>query len=190
MASRLLKNAEVRKILDRHLEKVENGMGTAEILERLTLLARTDLNDFAVKITPEMAKDAIAACGSDKEKAKYALSMIEGRGVGLDIPTALLNGKGPQVQEVIFDHDSAGMPKVKLKLHDPHKSLVTLAKIKGMLRDEAPPASPTNVTVNVALASLSNEQLAALNAAMEQAEAKVRAIPVEAYQVTGKPPSR
>jgi hypothetical protein len=74
------------------------------------------------------------------------------------------------VQEVVFDHDSAGMLKVKLKLHDPHKSLVTLAKIKGMLRDETPPPPPQNLMLKM-LANMPTPQLAALNAAMEEAEA-------------------
>jgi len=167
-ASRLLRQTDVRTALDAHLQKVEDGMGVSEILQRLTELARADLSNFTVNMTPEMAAAAIEACGSDEDKARYALAVIEGRGIGLDLPTAIVNGHGQQLKSITFDHDAAGMPKTRIEVHDPIKALITLARIRGILREkDVPPAPPRNAVVIGQLNLLPDAVLAALNDFLE-----------------------
>jgi hypothetical protein len=173
-ASRLLRRADVRAALDAHVQKVEEGMGVPEILERLTELARSDVSNFTVKVTPEMSQQAIEACGSDEDKARYALAVIEGRGIGLDLPTALVAGRGQQLKSITFDHDAAGMPKTRIEVHDPIKPLLALAKIRGILREkEVAPPPPRNLVVVGQLNLLPTAVLEALNDFLEAKAQKV-----------------
>jgi hypothetical protein len=167
-ASRLLRRADVRAELEKHTNQVIDGMGIPEILTRLTELARSDLSNFTVKVTPEMAQAAIKACGSDEDKARYALAVIEGRGIGLDVPSALVAGRGQQLKSITYDHDAAGMPKTRIEVHDPLKALIALAKIRGILRekDVVPPA-PRNLVVVGQLNLLPSAVLEALNDFLE-----------------------
>lgn len=182
-ASRLLKRANVRAILDARVAdaeaKIGGGMLDEEILVRLSAQARSDIT-FIQFITPELAQLAIEACGDDAQRARNALRLIEGRGFYLDIEGALKKGHGAALQELVMGQDAAGFPEVKIKVRDPHPALVSLAKIKGLLREKppAPPASP--VMLGVVLAELTTETLLEMRAAMRAAEKteKAKAIDV------------
>lgn len=170
-ASRLLNRASVRAILDDKVQKAEarigGGMDEAEILQRLTAQARADLSNFISFITPELAQAGIDACGADEDRAKRLLRIIEGAGFVVDVEAAVKAGHGAQLRELTMEQDPFGAPKLKIKVADPRPALETLARIKGMLRDK-PPEPPRPPTLVLAmLGALPQEQLAALNAAME-----------------------
>jgi hypothetical protein len=160
-------------------------MSTEELLQRLTAQGRADLSDFVSFTTPEQARQAVEACGTDKERAARILAAIEHRGWYLDVGKAILAGKGPALEQLVVGTDATGFPEVKIKVRDPHPALRTLARIKGLLQDkEPPPPRPPLMIMNV-LAQLPFEQLAALNAAFETAAMSARAIPAEATPAAG-----
>jgi len=171
-ASRLLRRADVRAELENHTNGIIDSMRIPEILQRLTELARSELSNFTMTITPRMAQRAIDACGSDEERAKYALAVIEGRGFGLDVPRAIANGHGQQLKSITLHHDSAGMPTTRIEAHDPIKPLITLAKIRGILREKDVTPPPARDLVRIGqLKMLPSSLLEALN---EFLETKVR----------------
>lgn len=186
-ASRLLTNANVRALLDERVEaavdSIGGGMSDGEILERLTAQARSELTPFIQFITPELAQLAIEGCGSDEQRARNALRLIEGRGFYLDIEGALKKGHGPALQELTMGQDAMGFPEVKIKVRDPLGALTTLAKIKGLLREKppAPPQSP--VMLGVVLAELPTDVLLSMRQAMRAAQEKAKAIDIEARRV-------
>ena len=71
-------------------------------------------------------------------------------------------------------HDAAGMPKTRIEVHDAIKPLVTLAKIRGILREKdlAPPP-PRNLVLIGRLNLLPSAVLEALNAVLEAREARM-----------------
>jgi prepilin-type N-terminal cleavage/methylation domain-containing protein len=77
-------------------------------------------------------------------------------------------GSGQQLKSITYDHDSAGMPKTRIEVHDPIKALITLAKIRGILREkDIPPAPPRNAVVIGQLNLLPDAVLEALNDFLE-----------------------
>lgn len=183
-ASRLLKRAGVRAILAARMAdaeaKIGGGMADEEIVARLTAQARADITPFIQFITPELAQLSIEGCGSDKVRARNALNLIEGRRFYLDVERALQAGHGVVLQDLVIAQDAMGKPEVRIKIRDPHPALVTLAKIKGLLRDKPriPPAS--SVTLGLVLAELPTDTLKAMRAALQAAQEKARVVEVEA----------
>lgn len=193
-ASKLLRRPEVKALLDERLAQAEEKIKAAggevmsdeEVLVRLTRQARSSLVPFVKFVTPEMAQAAIEACGDDKDRARNCLRLIEGRGFYLDIQTAINEGHGDYLSELVVGQDAAGFPETKIKVRDPHAPLQTLAKIKRLLSEKpAPPPPGGALVLGMVLGQMETRDLVRLRQEFVAAEqrAKANAIDVEAERV-------
>jgi hypothetical protein len=158
-ASRLLKHEEVRSMIDARVQRAEQqitdgGMSEAEAIARLTAIARGSLEPFI---------------------------RFVGGGFELDVAQGLKAGMGPLLSELTHDAET-GAPRIWL--HDPLKAIHLLARLKGWMRDDSPPAPQPNLTIVNVLRSLPDDALLALNAAMEAEAERQASVTIDVTAVT------
>jgi phage terminase small subunit len=111
IASENLKNTKVRSAIDRHFKKI--SMGADEVITRLTAIARSDLADVL------------------NNDGSFDIKTARRRGVSYLI-------KEEEITEKFIPQDGKDdilIRTTKIKLHDAHAALNTLAKYHGLLSE-------------------------------------------------------
>lgn len=205
--SQLLRDPNVQARLLAKVEAVENGMGSEEILDTLTRVARmvnnldreepnvfdfvtflrTDGTPAPEEVGPMVAKDLEDAKRQVKE-ADAAAKTIPG--FAIDLPKAKALGRGHLVRELSHDAET-GAPKIKLGgdrvaiLQAGLKAIDMLARCKGMYRDAPAPPPRPNLTAREVLRAMPLELLDKWDEAVQAAEARAKAITVTAKRIGG-----
>ena len=186
-ASRLLKRAKVRALLDAHAKKLERrlGMDVEEIIDRIGMQAQSNLGAFLRVVTPKQSTAVVKLIGKMEgvEEARQIAAALRGDGVVVDVEQGLKAGKSAFLKSYRVRQTPEGAPDISIEVRDPVPALALLAKIRGLTRDQPPPPPPRRVTVNLILKSLPLDVLERLHAQLEAAHAQQRAIPAEAQRV-------
>jgi len=166
-ASRLLRSAKVKQVIQGHVQKAERAMGASEAIDRLSDIARlpdtelADMADFITLIRPEEA-------AKRRDPARAA-----GCGFYIDLAKALKRGKTHLIRELAHDAET-GAPKIKLQdnlavWELSRKALSDLATIYGLKKGSRPP-EPPKVELWRLLELLPNDVLLVLKNATVQAK--------------------
>lgn len=176
---RLLTFADVSAEVQTRLDRMTQAMGADEIIERLSGIARADMTPFYEQVEVEVQWSELEKAAIEKARAEAQAKgetfeeppLRRRKRAYLDVGLALENGMG-----WLLKSHSEGKYGANVGIHDSHAALVDLAKIRGILKQTAPPPPPTTLNLTLALKDLPEDALEAFVTALS----KNRAIPVEA----------
>lgn len=153
--SRMLAQARAAGLLDERLAQVRKAIGADEVLQdlnELRLALRGGIEHFMTFPTAKEVADVVKLIKETTpdqdfalKRAAYLVNVLEGRGFVLDVEKGVRAGYGGLIQSIETTHDSAGMPRVKVKLHSRLQAILGLGKLLGL--GDQPPGDDSRAQV-------------------------------------------
>jgi phage terminase small subunit len=181
--SRLMRFDDVSEEIARRRAEMRTAMGADEIIERLSGIARADMTQFfdveevERDWTPqelELIEKARAAAQKAGQRFEDPPKPKEKRAYP-NLSKGVVSGHGWLLKAIRpTKHGDA------FEIESPKAALMDLAKIRGLVKQTAPPPPPVTMNVTLALRDLPEDALEAVVTAM----AKHQAIPIEATSKT------
>lgn len=173
---RLLKFADVSDEVARRREAMCQAMGSDEIIARLSGMARADMSQFFelvdVAEEPELGGDKLEAARKAEVEArgeKYEPPPPKTYRVArFDIARAIDAGYG-----WLINGYSSAKDGPRVTIESPKAALDSLAKIRGLVKQNVPPPTPFNFNLTLALKDMPEAVVEHLVSAMARQHAQL-----------------